>query len=114
MSQHYFCTIATIAPLITAEVTVFMGWDKPLQGYFLVIDKVSSVSDEPIWSNLYHEPSHPKKLDFFLSILLNDYKIKLPQQMINELIDDHKVNAGNKEVHHTFTNGDYDRVEISK
>lgn len=30
---------------------ILMGWDRPLQGFFLVIEKPSD-KDKPFWSNL--------------------------------------------------------------
>lgn len=54
MSQHHFYTTHE-----GVGAHVYMGWDKPLQGFFLVIEKDND-EDEPFWSNLNNciEP-HP-------------------------------------------------------
>lgn len=55
MSQHILNTImgATAAP-----VTVMMGWDRPLQGFFCVVEGIEDGEDEDdgyIYSNLLDE-----------------------------------------------------------
>ena len=112
MSQHIFHTTCIISS-IPEDVIVLMGWDRPLQGYFLVIDKGNSIFDEPVWSNLDHEPSHPKTLEIFLMVL-NDLKIYIPRQMIEEILQDSFENVGNKYVYHTIKNGVYKRALSNK
>ena len=46
MSQHHFTVIHN-----GEETEILMGWDKLLQGFFLVIEKLSD-EDEPFWSIL--------------------------------------------------------------
>lgn len=95
MSQHVFETIKD-----GREITVLMGWDRPLQGFFLVIDYVDSDGDEPLWSNLtHHDPPHPKSLDSFLAVL-KEFEITIPKSMIAELLQDQVKNAGNKQISH--------------
>lgn len=74
------------------KTEVLMGWDRPLQGFFLVIDQGG---DEPLWSNLYQEVSHPKTLEPFLKEL-QSRGINLPSAMISEIEQDKNTNAGNK------------------
>ena len=78
---------------------IFMGWDRRLQGFFMVIEKPSD-KDEPFWSNLNNtSESFPKTLDNFLDVLLN-YNIKIPNDMVKGLLEDQSLDVGNKEVMH--------------
>lgn len=84
------------------KTEVFMGWDRPLQGFFLVIDQGG---DEPLWSNLYQEESHPKTLEPFINEL-QSRGIELPLTMISEMEQDRVENVGNKCVVYWGNNGD--------
>lgn len=98
MSQHLFETT-----LHGEAVTILMGWDKPLQGFFLVIDYNNSECDEPLWSNLNQIDPHPKTLDKFI-LVLNEFNfdIPVPQEMIDAVLQDKRENCGNKEVIHSI------------
>ena len=102
MSQHCFYTAHE-----KEEIQIVMGWDRPLQGYFMVIQKDFD-GDIPFWSNLDHEPSHPNNLDAFLSVL-DKLNIKIPLQMIDEILEDGKNNMGNKVILHSIEDGIYTR-----
>jgi hypothetical protein len=103
MSQHYFDTTWG-----SQLISILMGWDRPLQGYFMVIE--SPENDEPLWCNLSHEPSHPDILEPFLAILA-DLNITIPLQMIQEILEDGAKNVGNKQVRHSLEDGIYARFE---
>ncbi len=106
MSQHIYFTSHN-----NELTSVLMGWDKPLQGFFMVIDKPDLGLDEPFWSNLIdHIPNYPKTLDSFLKVL-SKFKISVPKQMIEEVLADGEQNFGNKEVLHSFFDGIYKRTE---
>ena len=78
---------------------IFMGWDRPLQGFFMVIEKPSD-KDKPFWSNLNDtSESFPKTLDNFLNVLTK-HNIKIPDEMIKGLLEDQCLNVGDKEVRH--------------
>lgn len=81
------------------KTLIFMGWDRPLQAFFMVIEKPSD-KDKPFWSNLDNtsEP-FPKNLDTFLHVL-KEHNIKIPDDMIVGLLEDKSLNLGNKEVRH--------------
>ncbi len=95
------------------EIThVQMGWDRPLQGFFLVIEKESDL-DEPFWSNLNQKVSHPKILDPFIKVL-KELKIEVPSQMLDELLLDKVNNMGNKVIVYGMTiNGGYTRNKVT-
>ncbi len=83
MSQHTF---------IHADLKILCGWDRPLQGYFLVIEKDGF--DEPYYSNLYEDNPHPSSFDVFL-IALSRFGIDLPEGLIEALEQDKSENIGN-------------------
>ncbi len=101
MSQHVF-----LCPNDSGFYAVLMGWDRPLQQYFLVVYR-ASMDDEPIYSNLYDDTSRPT-LKYYLT-KLEELNIELPYPMVEELIQDAANNAGNKEVLHQIIDGDYVR-----
>lgn len=57
-------------------------------------------AEEPLWCNLDHAPSHPDKMDLFVSVLNKKFKIQIPQRMREELRGDGRENAGNKTIYH--------------
>lgn len=99
MSQHVF-----LCPIDSDFYAVLMGWDRPLQQYFLVVYR-APMDDEPIYSNLFDDILNPT-LKYYLT-KLDDFKIVLPYQMVEELIQDAVNNAGNKEVLHQIIDGEY-------
>jgi len=100
MSRH------TIALIHEGEDTsITLGWDRPLQGYFMTIEKGSDEEDGIYWSNLDLVEPHPKELTFFLSELKR-LQISLPQQMIDAVLLDGKNNIGNKNVYHRIENNE--------
>lgn len=114
MSQHYFSTEHEGEP-----IQVFMGYDRPLDGYFMVIEKeIESENGEDddkddalIYSNLFEECSHPNNLDGYLAVLTAK-NIVVPQQMLDEIKQDFLHRVGNKVVYHTLDNGQYSRERI--
>lgn len=103
MSQHFYTTTATLPDGTTCKAQVLMGWDRPLQGFFCVIENLEDQSDDRyLYSNLYESPdkAHPQDLDHFLAQLTR-FKITLPERMLAEVRADRIANAGNKVVQHT-------------
>ncbi len=93
MSQHIFTT---------ESYEILCGWDRPLQGFFLVVEKVTEDGKEPtdedeyVYSNL-DEPfylAHPKQFDHFVKIL-NRLSIDIPSGLIQALEADKINNTGN-------------------
>ena len=105
MSKHCYDTV-----LGDENISITIGWDNLVKGFFMVIER-SSDEDEPFWSNLInHQPPFPKTLDSFLRVIKN-INIDIPQQMIDELLEDQKNNIGNKHVAHYLEEGKYFRQE---
>jgi hypothetical protein len=103
MSRHYF-----FGSDHQNHYRVLMGWDRPLQQYFLVISKVA-YEDEPLYSNLF-EVEQPLPLAHYLSVV-RAFGIQLPQEMIEELKQDGVNNVGDKDVCHSLIGNQYRREE---
>ncbi len=75
------------------KATLLMGWDRPLQGYFMVIERTYR---KLIYSNL-----RDKNITFFLQEpdyfieKAKSFGIKIPHNMIVRLREDKKANTGN-------------------
>lgn len=100
MSQHFFSTTYQGQPVI-----VCLGWDRPLQGFFMFIEKESATEDadpEYVYLNL----EDPKlKLGFHSDItyfvdVLARLEISVPEKMILEAMKDKKNNTGNRVEHY--------------
>lgn len=74
MSQHRFNG---------GKYSVLCGWDKPLQGFFLVIEE----NEELQYSNLYEAEPHPKSFDNFL-IVLARFGIDMSDELLHQLNQD--------------------------
>lgn len=108
MSKHRFKTELDGRPIL-----VDMGYDRPLRGFFMVIARDDAGEDEDtyLYDNLAQENSHPTTLSPFLEAL-DQMKISVPPEMIEEIECDQLTNVGNKYVEHSYVNGGYIRVPI--
>lgn len=105
MSQHHFYTQHD-----SVITHVLMGWDRPLQGFFMVIEKEKDL-DHPFWSNLSEtDHPHPRTLNPFLEVL-DQLSIAIPTPMIEALLEDQRSNTGNKQVIHRLTSQGYVRID---
>lgn len=100
MSQHLFSTHYDGKPVV-----VLMGWDRPLQGFFLVIEEEvddDDKADEYVYTNmedpaLFPWMGVPPTLDPFLA-KLQELGITVPSRMIEEIRSDAARNVGNRYV----------------
>lgn len=104
MSRHYFKT-----EYQDKEVTVLMGYDRPLGGFFMVIEDTGQEDDEYIYSNLYEKITHPKNLEPYKA-KLEQLGIFVPVEMLMEIEADGAALMGNKDVYHSIVNGTHQRV----
>lgn len=104
MSRHYFKT-----EYRGKAVTVLMGYDKPLGGFFMVIEDDGREDDEYICSNLYEEITHPKSLSPYRA-RLEQLGIFVLDEMLMEIEADGAVLMGNKDVYHSIVNGTHRRI----
>jgi hypothetical protein len=99
MSQHIYKTEYQGRP-----IEVQIGWDRPLQGFYMVIDWLDADDneDEYLYSNLDDltlPSTHPNELSCFLA-QLSRLGIVVPQKMLQAVISDQQENAGNKIVYY--------------
>jgi hypothetical protein len=96
MSQHHFNTEFKGQPC-----KVMMGWDRPLQGFFMTIEQADSDGETDfIYSNL-DDPALfpfnglPQTLEYFQE-KLDELGLTLPPLMIKEINKDAARNVGNR------------------
>lgn len=110
MSRHYFQTTYAGKP-----VEVLMGFDRPLNGFFMVIDYLEPEEDDEndgyIYSNMLEKNSHPDSLTPYLKKLA-ELGISIPTEMIQEIEMDGAFKTGNKNVRHAVVNSTYTRTFI--
>lgn len=103
MSQHYFTTAMPDG----RPVQILAGWDRPLQGHFLVVERLGADGDEggPLYSNLDDEQLDPwnglpDSMDYFVAKLA-ELGLQLPPAMLHEILSDAANNVGNCVMDHT-------------
>lgn len=89
MTQHKYTTEYQHRP-----ICVLAGWDRPLQGCFMVIEYLDRDAGEMLYSNLDDVDSHPLSFDKFSRILAR-YGIRLPEDMLSAIEVDIEVDRGN-------------------
>ena len=86
MSQHYFSA---------GKYEVLAGWDRPLQCFFLVINKTSE--DEPIYSNLNDPGAGVKKQESgHFQEVLSRMNLSAPPGFWAAIEADRDYNVGNR------------------
>lgn len=108
MSKHLFYTTYKRNP-----VYVLLGWDKSMQGYFMVIDYLNSYKPSPLFSHASLKEPYPNSIDHFLHVLKRELRLFVPNQMIIEVIQDAKseTDIDTKEVIHALIDGCHQREE---
>ncbi|HHF0534559.1 TPA: hypothetical protein ACPHXL_003520 [Vibrio alginolyticus] len=104
MSRHYFKT-----EYQGKAITILMGYDRPLGGFFMVIEDSGQEDDEYIYSNLNEEIAHPKSLEPYCA-KLEQLGIFVPAEMLMEIEADGDALMGNKDVYHSIVNGTHRRI----
>jgi len=71
-------------------VEVVLGWDPPLQGFFMYIERVNGNGDDDpqnfIWSNIYDaEIAHPHDIEPFL-LILREHGITVPPNILIDVV----------------------------
>lgn len=102
VTQHYIKTTHVNEP-----VEVLIGWDRPLQRFFLVVEKSNIECNDDyfqdvgdyIYNNLDDKNLHDgsfqyQNLDYFKGMLAN-LKILVPENLWEDLLNDKKLNLGN-------------------
>lgn len=96
MSQHIFKTTRAGEP-----ISVLLGWDRPLEYFFLVVEQLSVENNDEIYlySNLDDPGAIDCSLDYFRQ-KLSELGISVPDSMFIEAESDRKHNVGNRLVEH--------------
>lgn len=95
MTQHYYPTEHQ-----GKAVTVLMGWDRRLQGYFMVIEDDDATDDSYVYSNLDDAElaayaGLPPTLDPFIAKLA-ELGLTVPSHILEAVRCDGAENAGNR------------------
>lgn len=92
MGQHI---LKTTCNLSDKPITVLMGYEHPMGGYFMVIEydyqeDEDEFSHEFIFSNLDEKVSYPDNIDGYL-IKLGELGIDIPDVMLANVIEDKRI-----------------------
>ncbi len=112
MSRHYFDTSHKGFP-----ITVIVGWDRPMNYFFLVIEKPAELIDDTmqvededfLYSNLHEIDPFGHDLDYYREVLRH-FHIDVPDSMFIEVLDDAERNIGNRIVKHQADSSFTERV----
>lgn len=101
MSQHFYITKKN-----NETITICMGWDRPLQGFFMVVEtNKKPQSDEDLDSKyLYHNMEDEALFEYdglcrdleYFKKKLKKLNFSVPASMIDEIMSDAIFNVGNK------------------
>lgn len=96
MSRHLFDTTQS-----GLDVQVAMGWDRPLQRYFLT---VTDGADGFLYCNLDEpDPDHLSIHD--IRAALGRLQVEVPEAMFEALVADRAANTGNRTLHYRADGG---------
>lgn len=100
MSQHFYTTKSSAGK----PVQVLMGWDRPMQDFFMVVSDLAFVNpeDEYLYSNLADPEIKlgSTQLEYFLSKLA-ELQINVPRAMVQQVQFDCIGNIGNHHIDHS-------------
>ncbi|SSW73803.1 hypothetical protein AVE30378_06150 [Achromobacter veterisilvae] len=91
MSRHYFDTVHKGFP-----ITVVLGWDRPMNYFFLFIEKPTELIDDT--AKVESDPFN-HDLDYYRVVLCH-FQIDVPESMFTEVQQDCEGNVGNRVVKH--------------
>lgn len=102
MSRHHFDTTHKGFP-----VTVILGWDRPMDYFFLMIHKPAELIDDTmlvedddfLYSNLHEIDPFGHDLDYYREVLRR-FQIVVPESMFIQVERDQELNTGNRVVWH--------------
>jgi hypothetical protein len=84
--------------------SVLTGWDRPLQMFFLVIERVPVGDEEPDdgepWFSNLDDPEYPFRTVDVVIARLRTLGVAWPASLCDDLLADQQANQGN--LHHTY------------
>jgi hypothetical protein len=101
MSRHHLRTVRDTSPLL-----VVMGYDRPLNEFFLQLwdDSPGADADEPAYSSL-DEPAADWRDIATVVRRLEELDVAVPRSMIDAIVADSVQRAGNRIVEHAPDGG---------
>lgn len=113
MSRHYFDTFHKGYP-----ITVLLGWDRPMDYFFLVVEKPTELiddtmkveSDDFLYSNLHESDPFNHGLDYYREVLRH-FQIGVPESMFIQVQRDRESYTGNRVAKHR-TDGSFTEREL--
>ncbi len=111
MSQHILSTIYK-----AQEIVVVTGWDRPMQGYFMFIQKVfehrngNQGEDVFLYSNLSdfqlaEVGGLSQSMEYFVKKLA-EFNLQFPPVILKNVASDRCDNVGNRIVHYWYENSE--------
>lgn len=101
MSQHFVKFFHTQSSCL---VRVQLGWDRPLQGFYMVVDKeregIDDGDESIVYSNL-DDVGHPSDLAHF-KVIASQLSLQVPDVMWRAAYLDSQHNAVNKQVFYSL------------
>lgn len=102
MSRHCFDTSHKGFPII-----VVLGWDRPMQYFFLTIEKPAELIDDAmqveddrfLYSNMHETDPFGHDLDYYREVLRH-FQIIVPESLFREVQSDAERNVGNRFTRH--------------
>ena len=103
MSRHHLHTVRDGRPWL-----VVMGYDRPLSEFFLQLwdDAPGADAEEPAYNSSLHEPAADWRDIATVVQRLADFGLQVPSSMIDSVIVDAALRAGNRIVEHTPDGGE--------
>lgn len=101
MSQHYVST-----QFNGEDITVLVGWDRPLQSFYLSVYKTGIETDECGDEYSVDQPLCEESMSRDIDVIKNKLvrmKIDMPDQLFHVVKNDMKLNRGNNVSCYTLT-----------
>ncbi len=105
MTKHLYLCVYNNRPAY-----VLIGWDNNRRGFYMVFDYQNGNEENALYSNIFSKIPYPKTLDKYIDYLDNN-DIKLPDQMINDILRDAFRGAEDKEMTHLISKGNYSSLD---
>lgn len=87
------------------DLEAFCGWDRPLQRFFLVIERQGATDDDPNNGYIFNNLARPNPGMTLTEIKaeLDKALIPVPPTLFKDLEEDEKLNRGNHGASYVFT-----------
>lgn len=104
MTKHLYLCIYNNRPAY-----VLIGWDNNRRG-FMIFDYQNGNDECALYSNIFSKKPYPKTLDKYIDYL-DSKNIKLPEQMINDILRDSFKGVEDNEMTHLINQSGYSSLD---